>query len=249
VRLTRVHCAVPLAQGGEATLPDAAATHVTRVLRLRVGDRLAVFDGRGSEHHAEIGAITGGEVRVRVLERVASRPESPLAVTLVQGVSRGERMDWALQKATELGVSAIAPVLCTRSVVRLDAGQAGAKLRHWQAIVVAACEQSGRSRLPELRMPESLHAYLERLAGHACRVILDPQATAELAGMPDPGAAVDLLIGPEGGFDDEELALAGAAGFQPVRLGPRVLRTETAGTVALAVLQSRWGDLAAPRAT
>ena len=243
MRLTRVHCAAPLAQGRETTLPEAAAAHVSRVLRLRVGDRLAVFDGRGSEHHAEIATIAGDTVRVRLLEQIAGRPESPLAVTLVQCISRGERMDWTLQKATELGVSAIAPVLASRSVVRLDTRQAEAKFRHWQAIVVAACEQSGRSRLPELRMPESLRTHLERLAGHVCRVILDPQATAELAAMPDPGAAVDLLIGPEGGFDDEELALARAAGFQPVRLGPRVLRTETAGTVALAVLQSRWGDL------
>jgi 16S rRNA (uracil1498-N3)-methyltransferase len=249
VRLTRVHCAAPLAQGGEATLPDAAATHVTRVLRLRVGDRLAVFDGRGSEHHAEIGAITGGEVRVRLLERIASRPESPLAVTLVQGVSRGERMDWALQKATELGVSAIAPVLCARSVVRLDADQAGAKLRHWQAIVVAACEQSGRSVLPDLRPPEPLRTWLARPTPAGLRLVLDADADTELAAMPAPIGAVELLIGPEGGFDDDEIETARGAGFRSARLGPRVLRTETAGVAALAVLQARWGDLAAPRAT
>ena len=249
MRLTRVHCAVPLAQGAEVTLSDAAATHVTRVLRLHVGDRLAVFDGRGSEHHAEIGAITGGEVRVRLLERVASRPESPLAVTLVQGVSRGERMDWTLQKATELGVSAIAPVLCARSVVRLHADQTGAKLRHWQAIVVAACEQSGRSVLPELRTPEPLRAWLARPTAAGLRLVLDADADTELAAMPAPIGAVELLIGPEGGFDDDEIETARGAGFRSARLGPRVLRTETAGVAALAVLQARWGDLAAPRAT
>jgi 16S rRNA (uracil1498-N3)-methyltransferase len=247
VRLTRVHCATPLAQGAEATLPDAAATHVTRVLRLRVGDRLAVFDGRGSEHHAEVAAITGREVRVRLLERVASRPESPLAVTLVQGVSRGERMDWALQKATELGVSAISPVLCARSVVRLDAGQAAAKVRHWQAIVVAACEQSGRSVLPELRPPEPLRGWLARPTKAGLRLVLDADADTELAAMPVPTGAVELLIGPEGGFDDDEIETARGAGFRSARLGPRVLRTETAGVAALAVLQSRWGDLAARR--
>jgi 16S rRNA (uracil1498-N3)-methyltransferase len=208
-----------------------------------------VFDGRGSEHRAEIAAITGGEVRVRLLERVASRPESPLAVTLVQGISRGERMDWALQKTTELGVSAIAPVLCARSVVRLDAAQAATKLRHWQAILAAACEQSGRSVLPELRPPEPLRAWLARPTAAGLRVVLDADADAELAEMPAPTGAIDLLIGPEGGFDDDEIEAARGAGFRPARLGPRVLRTETAGVVALTVLQSRWGDLAAPRAT
>lgn len=249
MRLTRVHCATPLSQDGEATLPDAAATHVTRVLRLRVGDRLAVFDGRGSEHQAEIAAITGGTVRVRLLEKIAGRPESPLEVTLVQCISRGERMDWTLQKATELGVTAIAPVLCARSVVRLDAGQAGAKLRHWQAIVVAACEQSGRSVLPELRPPEPLRAWLARPTAAGLRLVLDADADTELAAIPAPTGAVELLIGPEGGFDDDETETARGAGFRSTRLGPRVLRTETAGVAALAVLQSRWGDLADPRAS
>jgi 16S rRNA (uracil1498-N3)-methyltransferase len=218
--------------------------HVTRVLRLRAGDPLTVFDGRGSEYRAEIASIAGGTVRVRLLARVAGRPESPLAVTLVQGVSRGERMDWTVQKATELGVCAIAPVLTARSVVRLDARQAEAKLRHWQGIVVAACEQSGRCVVPELRPPEPLPAWLARPTGAVLRLVLDADADTELAAMPAPVGAVELLIGPEGGFDEDEVATARRAGFRPARLGPRVLRTETAGIVALAVLQSRWGDLA-----
>jgi 16S rRNA (uracil1498-N3)-methyltransferase len=244
VRLTRVHSTGPLAAGTEITLPESAAKHVTRVLRLRADDPLVIFDGRGGDFRAEIASITGGTVRVRLLGHVAGRPESPLAITLIQGLSRGERMDWTLQKATELGVSVIAPVLTARSVVRLDARQAEAKLRHWQAIVVAACEQSGRSIVPELRAPEPLRACLARPARSALRVVLDPNAGAELTEIPAPADAVDLLIGPEGGFEADELEAARAAGYRSARLGPRVLRTETAGIVALAVLQSRFGDLA-----
>jgi 16S rRNA (uracil1498-N3)-methyltransferase len=154
-------------------------------------------------------------------------------------------MDWTVQKATELGVCMIAPVLTARSVVRLDARQAEAKLRHWQGIVIAACEQSGRSVVPELRPPEPLRAWLARPTGAVLRLVLDADAGVELAAMPAPAGAVELLIGPEGGFDDDEVATARSAGFRPARLGPRVLRTETAGIVALAVLQSHWGDMAA----
>jgi 16S rRNA (uracil1498-N3)-methyltransferase len=217
------------------------------VLRLRVGDPLVVFDGRGSVCRAEIATIAGRAVTVRLLERLAETAESPLAITLVQAVARGERMDWTLQKATELGVSAIAPVLAARSVVRLDARQAEAKLKHWQAVVVAACEQSGRSILPVVHWPEPLRAYLERPREPGLGLVLDPGAGVELAALPPPEREVQLLIGPEGGLDDQELEAARSAGFRSARLGPRVLRTETAGTVALAVLQSRWGDLAGPR--
>jgi 16S rRNA (uracil1498-N3)-methyltransferase len=243
MRLTRIYCPATLTSGGETTLPAAAALHVSRVLRLRSGDPLAVFDGRGGTFRAEIAAIAGGMVRVRVLDRVPEKTESPLAVTLVQAVSRGERMDWTLQKATELGVRTIAPVLAARSVVRLDERQEEAKLQHWQAVVIAACEQSGRSVLPELRPPEPLRTYLARPPDPGLRVMLDPAAGTELAAMPSPGGAVHLLVGPEGGFDDDERGAAQAAGFRPAGLGPRVLRTETAGTVALAVLQAKWGDL------
>jgi 16S rRNA (uracil1498-N3)-methyltransferase len=244
VRLTRVHCAAPLAGGGELALPEAASAHVVRVLRLRAGDAIVVFDGRGVEFRAEIASIARGAVRVRLLEQLVVRPESPLAITLVQAISRGERMDWTLQKATELGASAIAPVMAERSVVRLDARQGEAKFRHWQAVVIAACEQAGRSRLPELMPPASLREHFARAGGPESRLVLDPGADAELAAMPSPGGSVQLLVGPEGGFDADELAAARAAGYRAARLGPRVLRTETAGIVAMAILQSRWGDLA-----
>ena len=243
MRLIRVHAAQPLSAGAEVALPEAAAHHVARVLRLRPGAPLVLFDGSGADFRAEIVAVEGDRVRARVVERTAGLRESPLGITLVQAVSRGERMDWTLQKATELGVRAIQPVLSARSVVRLDGQQAAKKHRHWQAIVAGACEQCGRSVLPEVRPPLDLPRFLAEVPREGQRLVLSPTGPGSLAGLPGMAARVELLIGPEGGLDDAELAAAERAGFAPVRLGPRVLRTETAGIAALAVLQALWGDL------
>jgi len=243
MRLNRVYTERPIADGAELTLPEAAAYHVARVLRLRAGAPLVLFDGSGADFRGEIVAVEGDRVRVRVGERAAGLRESPLAITLVQAVSRGERMDWTLQKATELGVTCIQPVLSARSVVRLDERQAARKLRHWQAIVAGACEQCGRSVLPEVREPLDLSRFLAEAPRGGQRLVLSPNGPASLAGLATTAARVELLIGPEGGLDDAELEAAARAGFAPVRLGPRVLRTETAGIVALAVLQALWGDL------
>jgi 16S rRNA (uracil1498-N3)-methyltransferase len=243
VRLTRVHVDSPLATDADVSLPEAAAYHVARVLRLREGAVIVAFDGSGSEYRCEILEVKGDDVRVRVGARAAGMPESPLRITLVQAVSRSERMDWTLQKATELGVATIAPVLSARSVVRLDDRQAEKKLRHWQAIVAGACEQCGRSVVPEVRAPVELSRYFSTTAREGQRFVLSPTGPASLAGMTSIGSRVELLIGPEGGLDDTEIERATAFGFAPVRLGPRVLRTETAGLVALTVLQALWGDL------
>ena len=243
MRLIRVHAAQPLSAGAEVALPEVAAHHVARVLRLRPGAPLVLFDGSGADFRAEIVAVEGDRVRARVVERSSGLRESPLGITLVQAVSRGERMDWTLQKATELGVRSIQPVLSARSVVRLDAQQAAKKHRHWQAIVAGACEQCGRSVLPEVRPPLDLPRFLAEVPREGQRLVLSPTGPASLAGLTGMAARVELLIGPEGGLDDAELAAAERAGFAPVRLGPRVLRTETAGIVALAVLQALWGDL------
>ena len=243
MRLIRVHAAQPLSAGAEVALPEAAAHHVARVLRLRPGAPLVLFDGSGADFRAEIVAVEGDRVRARVVERTAGLRESPLGITLVQAVSRGERMDWTLQKATELGVRAIQPVLSARSVVRLDGQQAAKKHRHWQAIVAGACEQCGRSVLPDVRPPLDLPRFLAEVPREGQRLVLSPTGPGSLAGLPGMAARVELLIGPEGGLDDAELAAAERAGFAPVRLGPRVLRTETAGIAALAVLQALWGDL------
>lgn len=243
MRLNRVYCEAPLASGTDAALPEAAAYHVARVLRLRPGAPLVAFDGSGHDFRCEIVAIEGETVRVMVGERTPGLRDSPLGITLVQAVSRSERMDWTLQKATELGVRAIVPVLSARSVVRLDERQAERKLRHWKAIVAGACEQSGRSTLPEVRSPVDLGRFLSDSPREGQRLVLSPAGPASLAGLASTASRVELLIGPEGGLDDHELDAATRAGFSPVRLGPRVLRTETAGIVALAVLQALWGDL------
>jgi 16S rRNA (uracil1498-N3)-methyltransferase len=243
VRLSRVYCETALEPGAEVVLPASAANHVARVLRLRAGSPVVAFDGSGRDYACEVVAIDGSRVRVRVGQAAGVQRESPLAVTLVQVVSRGERMDLTLQKATELGVRAIVPVFSVRSVVRLDQRQTAAKLRHWQAVVTSACEQSGRSFLPRVHAPLGLDRYLADSPRDALRLVPSPGAGESLAALRQVPSSVELLVGPEGGFEDGELLAAERAGFQPVRLGPRVLRTETAGIVALAVLQSMWGDL------
>ena len=243
MRLTRVHVPQPLATAAEVVLPEAAAGHVARVLRLRPGAPLLLFDGSGSDFRAEITEVAGQRVRARVIARVDGLPESPLAVTLVQAVSRGERMDWTLQKATELGVRRIQPVLSARSVVRLDEQQGERRLRHWQAVVASACEQCGRSVLPRIEAPLELQRYLDGPRGDVRRLVLAPEGEGSIGGLAVGLTSVELLIGPEGGLDEAELAAAARSGFEPTRLGPRVLRTETAGIAALAVLQALAGDL------
>ncbi|MGI9246832.1 MAG: 16S rRNA (uracil(1498)-N(3))-methyltransferase [Steroidobacteraceae bacterium] len=244
MRLTRVHVDSALQSDTDLELPEAAAYHVGKVLRLREGALIAAFDVSGHDFNCEMMSVKGDRVVVRVGARTPGIAESPLRITLVQAVSRGERMDWTLQKATELGVQAIVPVLSARSVVRLDEKQSERKLRHWQAIVAVACEQCGRSVVPEVRAPLELSRYLASGAREGQRLVLSPTGPASLAGLHSLGTRVELLIGPEGGLDDAELARAADAGYSPVRLGPRVLRTETAGIVALTVLQALWGDLA-----
>jgi 16S rRNA (uracil1498-N3)-methyltransferase len=235
---------VPLESGRVTELGSEAAHHVLNVLRLRVGDTLVVFDGSGHEFAAEIESCTQSRVRVRVLEPRPAVGESPLRITLVQAVSRTDRMDWTLQKATELGVHAIAPVLSARSVVKLDAEQARRKVEHWRAIVVNACEQSARSTLPAVREPEPLMHYLARPRTSNRSVVLDPSGASDLAATPGGDGDLELLIGPEGGFEPAELEFAARSGFEARRLGPRILRTETAGVAALAILQALHGDLA-----
>jgi len=252
VRLTRVYVDAPLAAGTRVILEGNAASHVTRVLRLRVGEALTLFNGAGGEYAASIEAARGGRLTVAVGEPRAVERESPLTLTLAQGVSRGERMDLVVQKATELGVSAIVPLFTERSVVRLGAQQAERKLNHWRAIAIAACEQSGRNRLPNVAPPVSLADLLrsgadrEGASGsgvHNMRLLLSPGATSRIDALPRPATSVTVLIGPEGGLTNAEQEAAVAAGFLPVRLGPRVLRTETAAIAALALLQREFGDL------
>ena len=243
MRLTRVYVDAPLAAGTRVTLAGGAARHVTRVLRLRVGEALTLFNGSGGEYAASIEQSQGGRVAVAIGAQRALERESPLALILAQGVSRGERMDLVVQKATELGVSGLVPVLTERSVVRLTAQQAERRLNHWRAIAVAACEQSGRNRLPVIAAPVPLKSFLRSRTEGMTRLLLSPAASATLADLPRPVSAVTVLIGPEGGLAEAEQEAAVAAGFKPLRLGPRVLRTETAAIAALTLLQREFGDL------
>jgi 16S rRNA (uracil1498-N3)-methyltransferase len=246
MRLSRLFVDRPLATGQTVVLPADRAHYVTRVLRARVGDALVVFDGRGGEHRATLERATRQEVAIAVGEHLERDVESPLAVTLALGISRGERMDLALQKATELGVAAVRPLFTERTVVDLAGERLQRRMAHWRGVLTAACEQSGRTRLPGLHPPASLSQHLSAHAETAVPhtgLLLDPQAATGPTALPRPEGPVTLLIGPEGGLSDAERAAAYHAGYRGLRLGPRVLRTETAPLAALAILQALWGDL------
>ncbi|HEX5459800.1 MAG TPA: 16S rRNA (uracil(1498)-N(3))-methyltransferase [Steroidobacteraceae bacterium] len=243
MRLTRVHVCEPLTAGRRHTIEGDAANHIARVLRLRPGDPLILFDGRGGEYAARVEEFRKSAVIVAVGDRSAVERESALPITLAQGVSRGERMDWVVQKATELGVTRIIPVLTERSVVKLDAKQAQRKRLHWQGIAIAACEQSGRDRIPGVDAPLTMAELLGEADGGATGVLLSPAGNLRVADLPRSGKGIVVLIGPEGGLAEAEQRAAVAAGFVAVRLGPRVLRTETAAVAALTLLQHQFGDL------
>jgi 16S rRNA (uracil1498-N3)-methyltransferase len=244
MRLTRVHVDLPLAVGAGFALPEAAASHLARVLRLQPGDACVLFNGDGHDYAATISAVGKREVRVRVDAAVAVGNESPLRITLVQGIARGEKMDWILQKATELGVGAVVPVSSERSEVRLDRERADKRLAHWRSVVVAACEQSGRASVPAVAPSQPLAEAMEGLDAQP-RYLLDPQAARAIGALATtPLTGCVLAVGPEGGWSPRDRGLLAQAGFEGLRLGPRVLRTETAGIAALAVLQALRGDLA-----
>ena len=219
--------------------------HLVRVLRLAAGAPVECFDGSGARFDARIERADAKACTVRLLAPIAAVTESPLAITLVQGISAAERMDWTVEKAVELGVHAIQPVVTARTQVRLDAQRLQRRHEHWARIVEAACMQCGRDRLPVLGVPVELDRWLAESAPSPgrTRIVLDPEGAARLADLGVEGScAVDLLVGPESGLSPPELQAACAAGFQAVRLGPRVLRTETAGPAAIAALQALAGD-------
>jgi 16S rRNA (uracil1498-N3)-methyltransferase len=242
MRVSRVYSEVPVGGRVQLELTGTAANHVARVLRLRAGEPLVLFDDAGGEYAATVDAFTRDAVQVTVGDYLDVSRESPLHVTLAQGVSRGERMDVVVQKATELGVKRIVPVLTERTVVRLNDAQAANRLRHWRAIAIAACEQCGRNRLPEITAPMTLQEFLVSAYPEGLRLVLSPGGGLRARELP-ASPAVTLLIGPEGGLSDAEQAAALAAQFAGLVLGPRILRTETAALAALAVIQQQLGDL------
>jgi 16S rRNA (uracil1498-N3)-methyltransferase len=238
----RVYVEGALSPGAILELPRAAALHLAKVVRARSGDPLVLFTGDGREFAATVESARGPRVTAAVGEARSVDRESRLAITLTQCIARGDRMDLIVQKATELGIARIVPVLSRRSVVRLDAAQAQSKAAHWRSIAVNACEQCGRNRLPLIEPPRPLLEHLGAPAAAGPRLLLEPEAAATAPGL-TVESAVEIAIGPEGGFDSDELEAFRVSSFAPVRLGPRVLRTETAAIAAIAWLQSRFGDL------
>jgi len=243
--LTRLYFSSELQVGRKCLLPRSQARHALRVLRLKAGAAITLFNGDGAEYEAVIDKAAEDGLVVIVRDVRAADREGPLAVTLAQAVSSGERMDFTLQKAVELGVSSIQPLATNRSIVHLDTERAAKRVLHWQSVVISACEQSGRNRVPTvepLRGFDSWVRGLGRRPAGAHRLLLSPRGAVRLRDLERPAAGVMLLAGPEGGLAPEEEKDALAAEFSVVRLGPRVLRTETAALAALAALQTLWGD-------
>ena len=238
MRLSRFFIDAPLSLG-EHDLPEAQAHYIGRVLRMAPGDAVQLFDGSGQEYLGELLEVGKKSVRVTLAQALPGQAESPLHVHLGQGLSRGERMDWAIQKATELGASVITPIVSERCEVRLKDERADKRLAHWRQVAISACEQCGRSTVPTIHSPVLLADWL-KARDEALKLVLHPVAEP-LTSHARP-ASLAFLIGPEGGVSEVEVEQAKAAGFHAARLGPRVLRTETAPVVALAVAQQLWGD-------
>ena len=239
----RFYCPPPLPLSTNAELPPEAAHHASRVLRLRVGDAVQIFDGLGNALDATIHAINGKHVLLGNLQTVLDTSSSNLRIHLAQAMCSSEKMDWVIQKATELGASSIQPVQTQRSVTKLSETRAEKRSAHWQGVAVAACEQSGRNTLPVTQAPLELDTWLEeqRSSNHM-KFILLPEGSRALHEQAAVGQDIVLLIGPEGGFTNDEALRAQHAGFVPIRLGSRVLRTETAAITGIAALQTLWGD-------
>lgn len=241
----RVYVEPPLAGGATIELPEGAFRHLVQVLRMQAGEALVLFDGRGGEYQAQLTSVAKRAASVTIGAHRDVERESALDLTLVQGISKGDRMDFTIQKAVELGVRRIAPITTERCNVHLDADRQGKRLEHWRGVIVSACEQSGRTRIPVLEPVRRFDAYLAASAG-TVRFVLDPQAQTSLAAAAaevGQDQAIAVVVGPEGGLSAAELALAVRNGVIGVRMGPRVLRTETAGIAALTMLQAARGDL------
>jgi 16S rRNA (uracil1498-N3)-methyltransferase len=243
MRTIRLYVDAPLQPGASLDLPPGPAEHAVRVLRLRTGDALTLFNGDGRDYAGEIVEADKRSASVRLHEAVDAAPESPLALTLAQAIARGEKMDWIVQNATELGVARIVPLQTERSEVRLDAKRAEKRLAHWRAVSIAACEQSGRAVVPHIEAPVSLATWVQSLVDDARpRLALLPESGLRARELDLSSGGAVLAVGPEGGWGERDQAALRTAGFGALHLGPRVLRTETAGIAALSALQALHGD-------
>ena len=247
MRNPRIHVPFAIASNHHVELPLEASRHIARVLRMRVDDPITLFDGCGGEFAAHITSVNPKRVEAKCSERQNVERESPMPITLAQGMSKGSRMDIVVQKATELGVTQIVPLMTARSVLKLDGDKALARQSHWQGVAVSACEQCGRNRVPEVAIPIALDTWLNDRTRVGAAWILAPDAEQPLLALASEAAGFDhrpstVLIGPEGGFNDDEIQQALSLGFNAATLGPRILRTETAAIAVLSVLQTVLGD-------
>jgi 16S rRNA (uracil1498-N3)-methyltransferase len=239
----RFYCPPPLPRNTNYELPPEAAPHASRVLRLRVGDAVQIFDGMGNALDATINSIQGKHVILGNLQTVMGQQESGLHIVLAQAMCTGDKMDWVVQKATELGAAELVPVQTQRSVAKLAGARADKRAEHWRNVTVSACEQCGRNNLPQINATQDLAAWLIAVRNTpGSKFILLPGGASNLHAQPKPQGRATLLIGPEGGFTADEANVAQQAGFVPILLGPRVLRTETAAIAGIAALQTLWGD-------
>lgn len=240
--MPRFYSPEKLSPGATITLPENAAVHAVRVLRLNTGDSVALFNGDGQDYLCELVSVRKNEVAAKVKSVSAVKNESPLNITLVQAISSGDRMDFTIQKAVEMGVMAIQPVASRRSIVKLSGERADKRREHWKNVAISACEQSGRAIIPEVFPSLPLANWLASPNNFTTRITLSPTASQKLHNLQKPDGEICLLIGCEGGFTEDEINLASHQGFTPVTLGRRILRTETAGLAALAAMQTLWGD-------
>jgi 16S rRNA (uracil1498-N3)-methyltransferase len=244
MRIPRIHIDQPLHVGLEILLPEQAGEHVARVLRLERGHPLILFNGEGHEYDAQLSSLAKRAVTAEITAMRDVDREAPLNLTLAQGIARGEKMDWILQKATELGVVRIVPLMTERTEVRLDEDRAERRHAHWTSVIASACEQCGRNRLPVLEPPQRLDRWLGALTPESgLRLALLPEGNTQLRQLRSMDKGACLVVGPEGGFSENDIALLAQCDFRGLRLGPRILRTETAGLAALAALQALYGDL------
>lgn len=242
MRLSRVHIDQALNEGDELILDENRSHYLLRVLRLKPGDALIIFNGNGCEYNAVLEQATKKQATVKIRDKLSPQRESPLHIEIGQGIARGERMDFVLQKSVELGVDTITPLWTRRSQVKLDDKRQEKRLTHWRGVVQSACEQSGRVRIPVLQHPFDFNSWLAT-PSDGLNIVLSPDSNTTLKDL-EPATRIRVLIGPEGGLEDSEISEAEANSFQTICLGPRILRTETAALATLTALQTLWGDLA-----
>ena len=219
--------------------------HATKVLRLKVGDQFALFNGDSFDYVVKVIEISKHKTSVEIIDKYEVNHESPLKITLAQGIAAGDKMDWIIQKTVELGIESIQPLFTERSIVKLDRVRADKKLEHWRTVAISACEQTGRAIIPEILSPLPLSQWLSaQQKKNNLKLILTPSKAQNINQLEKPSSSIDFMVGPEGGFSDKEMALALNSAFIPINFGQRILRTETASIVALSIMQNLWGDFA-----